>query len=48
VKEHFINSADVDKGFFDFGRTKRAAEEDIKGAGESEGLIVGLLVISRL
>lgn len=43
-----MNSADVDKGFFDFGRTKRATEEDIKGAGEGKGLMVGLSATSRL
>jgi hypothetical protein len=43
-----MNSADVDKGFFDFGRTKRAAEEDIKGAGENKRLMTGLSTTSRL
>jgi hypothetical protein len=43
-----MNSADVDMGFFDFGRTKRAAEEDIEGAGEGKGLIAGLSATSRL
>jgi hypothetical protein len=48
MKEHSINSADVDKGFFNFGRIKRAAEEDIEGAGEDKRLIAGLSVTSRL
>jgi hypothetical protein len=48
MKEYPMNSADVNKGFFDFGRPKRAAEEDIKSAGEGEGLMAELSATSRL